>query len=503
MIEAMTSTRMDERARPYTLDDAGRNDVTEAPSQAPLVNAPEWPERMNPSDALFWMLDTIPELRSTIGTVLLLAKAPDRQRLRTDFLRLMSGLPRMRQRVVEVPFNLAPPEWIDDREFDLDYHLRSIAVPAPGGMAELLAELGPFYASPLDRKRPLWEAYVAEGLIGGRAAVFLKMHHCLMDGVGGSQLFASLCSERTARGIVPTVSAAQRSTEPRARVWRALRDNAGAALAAEVAGIGALASTVLHPLGAIQALAGGLRSTFGFGRELVVPRADSPLHHRRSLSRRLSTFEMALAEVDAARTAIGATNNDIVLTVVSGALHRWHTSRGADVKELRVLVPVNVRGADDAAAGNRIALLAVSLPIGEPNPIRRLRLIQHRMGQVKADRRATLYPWLARALMFLPPAVATEMGRQQTRRTNLVCTNVPGPRHTCYLAGETIEQIYPYAPLVGDHPVAIALYSYRDTIYVGLDVDPLAMEDLEHFRDALRESYAEVVNVARAAEPAG
>jgi WS/DGAT/MGAT family acyltransferase len=211
---------------------------------------------------------------------------------------------------------------------------------------------------------------------------------------------------------------------------------------------------------------------------------------------------MALADVDAARAVLGATNNDMVLTIVSGALHRWHTSRGADVKELRALVPVSVRAAEDGTAGNRIALLAMSLPIGEPNPVRRLRLIQERMGRVKADHRATVYPWLARALMLLPLAVATEVGRQQTRRTNLVCTNVPGPRHVCYLGGETIEAIYPYGPLVGDHPVAIALYSYRDTIHVGLDVDPLAMADLEHFRDALRESYAEVLNVAGAAAPA-
>jgi diacylglycerol O-acyltransferase len=98
---------------------------------------------MNSSDALFWMLDTVPELRSTIGVVMILANPPERQRLRADFLRLMGSMPRMRQRVVEVPFNLAAPEWIDDRQFDLDYHLRSIDVPAPGGMAELLAELGP------------------------------------------------------------------------------------------------------------------------------------------------------------------------------------------------------------------------------------------------------------------------------------------------------------------------------------------------------------------------
>jgi diacylglycerol O-acyltransferase len=494
----------DENGRQYPLRDAATPSPTAArPAPAPLTKGPKWPERMNPSDALFWLLDTVPELRSTIGMVMILAKAPEPQRLRADFVRLISSMPRMRQRVVEVPLNLAAPEWIDDRQFDLDYHLRSIAVPAPGGMAELLAELGPFYASPLDRKRPLWEAYVAEGLLGGRAAVFLKTHHCMVDGVGGSQLLASLFDERDGvRSAPPVASTPRRSTAPSARVWRAVRDTVGEALAAEAAGVCALATAAVHPVDTIHALAAGLQSALGFGHELAVPRAESPLHHQRSLSRRLSTFDMALAEIDAARAVLGATNNDIVLTIVSGALHRWHTSRGADVKELRALVPVSVRSADDAVAGNRIALLAMDLPIGEPNPIRRLRLIQQRMGQVKTDRRATLYPWLARALMLLPVVLAKEMGRQQTRRTNLVCTNVPGPRHICYLAGEAIEQIYAYGPLVGDHPVAIALYSYRDTMYVGLDVDPLAMDDLEHFRDALRESYAEVVNVARATEPA-
>jgi hypothetical protein len=119
------------------------------------------------------------------------------------------------------------------------------------------------------------------------------------------------------------------------------------------------------------------------------------------------------------------------------------------------------------------------------------------MGCVKHDRRARVYPVLARALQFLPFGLMEEVGRQQTARTNLVCTNVPGPRSTCYLGGEAIDRIYAYAPLVGDHPVAIALYSYREMVHVGLDVDPLAMGDLPHFRDALAESYAEVVNVAR------
>jgi WS/DGAT/MGAT family acyltransferase len=369
-------------------------------------------------------------------------------------------------------------------------------------MAELLAELGPLYASPLDRDRPLWEAYSAEGLADGRAAVFVKMHHCLMDGVGGSVILKDLLGERRERRAAPLApSAAARSTEPGARLARAVVHNAGEALAFNAALARALLASTVHPLDTLRQLSAGVRRVTGFTQELAVPRAESPLHHHRSLSRQLSTFDLQLAEIDAVRAALGATNNDVVLTVVSGALHRWHTSRGADVKELRALVPVNLRTAADASGGNRIALLAVGLPIGEPNPLYRLRLIQQRMGRVKADRRAALYPIAARVLTRLPMALAALIGRQQTRRTNFVCTNVPGPPRTCYLAGEAIERIYAFAPLVGDHPVAIALYSYRDMVHVGLDVDPLAMADLPHFRDALAESYAEVMNVGLHADP--
>jgi WS/DGAT/MGAT family acyltransferase len=414
---------------------------------------------------------------------------------------MSAGLPRLRQRVVGAPLNLATPEWVDDEHFDVDYHVRRVAVPAPGGMAELLAELGPLYASPLDRDRPLWEAYVAEGLIDGRGAVFVKVHHCLTDGVAGARLMQGLMGER--REGTPPVPAARgpaRSTIAVARLERAVVAAAGEAFGVGGAAAGALAGALLHPTRTLRALAGGAGALAGFAREVAVPRAESPLHRERSLSRRLAIFDMHLAEIDAVRARVGATNNDVVLAVLSGALHRWHTAHGADVKELRALVPVSIRGAGDAAAGNRIALVAMSLPVGEPNPLERLRRIQEGMGRIKTDRRATVYPLLARALTFLPLPLAAEIGRQQTERTNLVCTNVPGPRHACYLAGEAIERLYPYAPLVGDHPVAVALFSYRDMVHVGLDVDPLAMDDLPRFLDALAESYREVVNVGTRAE---
>jgi diacylglycerol O-acyltransferase len=468
------------------------------------VTDTQWPGRMNPTDALFWLLDKVPDLRSTIGALVILEKQPSREAVREAFERLSGQLVRMRQRVVEVPFALAPPEWVDDAQFDLDYHLRRFAVPAPAGMDELLETISPLYATALDRERPLWEAYLAEGLAGGRGAVLVKMHHCLTDGVGGVRLSEMLLSKPDeATGVASARALQPRSTAPAALIWRAALDNVQEALTLGQTVLGALMAGVLAP-GAIWGnLRHSVKTLNGFSHELTAVRAASPLHQQRSLSRRLSTFEMGISDIDAVRGRLAATNNDIVLTVVSGAMHRWHTSRGHEARELRALVPVSLRGADDPNAGNRLALLALTLPVGEPNPLRRLRTIQERMGQVKHDRRATLYPVLARVMTAMPLVVAEYLGRQQTMRTNFVCTNVPGPRETQYLAGVPIEKVYPYAPLVGDHPVAIALYSYRGSMCVGLDVDPLAMEDLPHFRDALAESYEEVLNIGRRAETGG
>jgi diacylglycerol O-acyltransferase len=461
-----------------------------------------WPGRMNPTDALFWSMDKIADMRSTIGALVILEHAPPPERMRDAFEHLSYALVRMRQRVVEAPFGLAPPEWIEDPQFDLDYHLRHVAVPAPGTLAELLEEMSPLYATAFDRERPLWEAYVAEGMQGGgRGAVFVKMHHCMTDGVGGARLSESLLGDGSNAATLPErLPFDERSTTPAARLWRAMLHNLDEFREMSSAALDAVVMSARAPLATAAAMRRAWQTLMGFGSELTVARANSPLHTRRSLSRRLATFEMALADIDAVRARLDATNNDIVLTIVSGAMHRWHTSRGDDTHELRALVPVSLRRPDDANAGNRLALLAVSLPIGEPNPVRRLRIIQTRTGRVKIDHRATLYPWLARVMVAMPAVIAEQLSRQQTLRTNFVCTNVPGPRRLCALAGAAIECIYPYAPLVGDHPIAIALCSYQGTMFVGLDVDSLAMTDLPHFLDALQESYNEVLNVGRNAE---
>ncbi len=458
----------------------------------------QFPNRMNPTDALFWLLDKVPDLRSTGAALAILEHAPTRQRIREEFDRLSGELVRMRQRVVEVPLGLAPPEWVEDSQFDRDYHLRFVAIPGAGGMEELLEEISPLYATAFDPERPLWEAYVAEGLAGGYGAVFLKMHHCLTDGVGGARLFEMLLGGKShAPAPARRRRAAGRPTTPVAMLWRAARDTLGDAAEASGAALRATTAAALRPGATLWSIPRYVRTLTGFGRELAASRAESPLHHQRSLSRRLSTFDMSLRDINTARERLDATNNDIVLTVVSGAMRRWHRAHGTVPNELRVLVPMSLRPQDDATAGNRLALVGVRLPVGEPDPVRRLRVIQEYMGRIKADHRATLYPLLARLMTAMPLFIAKQIGRQQTARTNFVCTNVPGPRTTCYLAGEAIEKIYPYVPLVGDHPVGIALYSYRDTMSVGLDIDPLAMDDLPYFRQALQEAYDETLAAGR------
>ena len=448
------------------------------------------PAQMNPTDALFWAMELLPQFRSMIGGLIVLDGAPDPEAVRAEFERVGASYYRLRQRVVDPAFGLGAPEWAFDPKFDLDYHVRTIATPAPATLDDLLTELGPIYATPLDRARPLWEAYFTGPLAGGRSAVFVKMHHCLVDGVGGTRLLTELFGEPGTDRIRDAAAPLPSAVAPGGLV-RAAGDAIGAA-AAWAAFLGDVAR---HPWANADALASGLRGMVGIARELTTTRAESPLHAARSLSRCLARFDMSLPDIDAVRTRVGATNNDVLLTVVSGALHRWHTSRGADVQSLRALVPVNLRTDADDVAGNRLALLAVALPVGEPSPLRRLRIVQRHMGQVKRDQRARLYPALARLVAMLPTWTAARIVGQQMNRANVVCTNVPGPERTCWLAGRPIAAIYAFAPMVGDHPVAIAAYRYRDAIHVGLDVDPLAMPDLPRFLDALGESYAETMTL--------
>ena len=287
------------------------------------MSAPKelWPSRMNPTDALFWYMDKIPDLRSTIGSLIILERAPTHAAIRAEIDRIGRLLPRMRQRVVEVPFGLAPPEWVEDPLFDLDYHLRFVAVPEPAGLEEALDVMGPLYASPFDYERPLWETYVIEGMRDGRGAVFMKMHHCSTDGVGGARLSEQLMREMPA-AVRPEehLAGPERSTTPAAMLWRALGYNLEEAISTGLGLLGAVGDMLLSPGETVDTIRRSVRALAGLGQQMSAPAVRSAPNAPRSLSRRLSTFEMSLREIDAVREQWGATNNDVVLTIVAGAM---------------------------------------------------------------------------------------------------------------------------------------------------------------------------------------
>jgi WS/DGAT/MGAT family acyltransferase len=356
-----------------------------------------------------------------------------------------------------------------------------------------LAELGPLYESPLDVNRPLWEAYVADGLADGRGAVFLKVHHSMIDAAESTRLLESLLGARR-----PSV-AARKEGAPRLRpvgsvqlLDRALRDGIG-----EVFDLGgsiarAAGHALWNPGRTAASVLSGLRAGRSLARELLSTRAENPPGVSRSLSRRLAVFEMRRSEVDRVRERLGATVNEVLLAVVSGALHRWCQVEGLEVDDLGALVPFDPREGD-GGAGSRMTPVSIPLPVGEPRMLRRLRVIQERMDRAKSDRPQTLYPWFARAVLAMPLPVAELLVRRKNSRASLVCASLAGPGRGCFLAGQPIERIYPYVPLSGDHPLAVAALAYRDTLCVGVDIDAVAMGNLDRLRSDLQASYGELL----------
>jgi diacylglycerol O-acyltransferase len=456
----------------------------------------QWPDRMNPTDALLWFMDKIPEFRSVAGLLIILRRQPSPKALRQEFERLVGCVPRLRQRVAEVPLGLAPPEWIAEEALDLEHHLRAVAVPPPGGLAEFLAEVSPLYESSLDPNRPLWEAYFADGLSDGRGAVFVKMHHCLTDGVGGRRILEPLLGTQRARpGRPREASSKRRASDSAALLLRAIQHGLTEAAVLGGSVVSGAFDAVRNPRRATMTTVGGVRTGAGFVRDLLARRSESPLGPARSLARSLATYDMRLADVERLCERLAATVNDLALATVNGALHRWCRLGGIEVDDLRVLVPVDLREKEDARAGNRVGLVTVGLPVGEADVLRGLRVIQERMNALKADRRAVLDPWLARAILAMPIPLAELIVRARGSRASSVCASLPGPKRTCFLAGETIQRIYPYVSLCGDQPLAVSVLRYQQTLCVGIDADSVAIGGLDRFRSFLHESYQDLLKV--------
>jgi diacylglycerol O-acyltransferase len=416
----------------------------------------------------------------------------------------LSLVPRYRQKLRFVPMNQGRPVWVDDPHFNLEYHVRATALPPPGSEEQLKNLASRVFAQQLDRTKPLWEIWLVQGLERGddspsegvRFALLSKTHHAMVDGIAGvditSVLFDTAAEPETAPGpglrwhprpeptSVQLLSDAliERATQP-AEIIRSAR----AAFRAPRQ----IARRSLQAMSAIGALA---------KTGLAAP--STPLNVDIGPHRRYDWVRTDLTELKQIKDRLGGTVNDVVLTVVTGALRSFLEHRGENVDEitLRAMVPVSVRRDDEynQTMGNRVAAMMAPLPVYERDPVERLHIIREELADLKQGGQAVGAQVLTQLSGMAPPTVMAQASRLQSRQRffNLVVTNVPGPQIPLYVLGRQLLDLFPMAPLAQRQALCIAVMSYNGKMNFGLLGDFDAMPDMRLVADGINESLAEL-----------
>jgi len=406
-------------------------------------------------------------------------------------------IPRYRQKLAYVPLE-GRPVWIDDAQFNVDYHIRHTSLPRPGSVEQLKRLSARVMQQHLDRARPLWEIWIVEGLEGDRFALISKVHHCMVDGVSGVDLLRILFSASPDAEIPEAPLFVPR---PAPSGLELLRDE--------------VLRRVALPLGAIRDLGNLAREARDTRRELVFrlraaaetlgatfqSASPTPLNRAIGPHRRFDWLSMDLAEIKDVRKALGGSLNDIVLTVVTGAVRRFLERRQRNPKEIefRVLAPVSVRAKEEEGAlGNRVSAWLIELPIGEPDPRVQLERISRRTAELKDSKQAVGAELLTQAAEWTPSTLLALGARNATRLLpfNMVVTNVPGPQLPMYLLGAKMLEVYPHVPLVDQLGLGVALLSYNGKLGWGFNADYDLVPDLDAFVEATCAAFAELRGIA-------
>jgi WS/DGAT/MGAT family acyltransferase len=437
------------------------------------------------------------------GCMVFHGTAPAYEELVDEIQARLHLVPRYRQRLAFVPLNQGRPVWVDDPHFNISYHVRHTALPRPGGEQELKRLAGRVFSQALDRSRPLWELWLVEGLADDRFAVLSKTHHALVDGISGVDIATILFDTSPNPMPVappdhewvprPLPSDAQlladalleRTTVP-GEIVRGIR--------AALRGPRQVAERVGEALVAVGALA-------WTGLQAAPP---SPYNVRIGPHRRFTWVRGDLSQFKAVKNALGGTINDVVLTVVAGALGRHMRRHGHDTQDvtLKAMVPVSVRAdVERGALGNRVAAMWAPLPVGILDPVQRLLEINRSMEVIKESGQAVGAQVLTELSGFAPPTIMAQAARLQARQRlfNVVVTNVPGPQVPLYMLGRELDAIYPMVPLAENTALGIAIMSYFGQLNFGLVSDFDALDDVESLAEELALSIEEIVAAADAA----
>jgi diacylglycerol O-acyltransferase / wax synthase len=468
-------------------------------------------DRLSPQDASFLHFEDERNYMH-IGSVAVFEGPPPPHEA---FQRMVAGklplVPRYRQRVRMVPFDLGRPVWVDDKSFRLDYHVRRTALPRPGGREELRNLASRVMSQMLDRGKPLWEMWVVEGLEDDHWALVSKVHHCMVDGIASSDLLAVILDD---------------SPDPAPPVpdhWRPAPEPSGLRLAGEAVvdylaspyeqfltaqrvtrlGREAMEETLRQGMENLR----GLASLAGLVRQVPPTTLMGPIGSHR----RWSWARIPLEDVKTARRAFGGTVNDVVLSVVAKGFADLLTAHGEPPAErvVRSLVPVSVRRTTDRGVyDNRVSAIFAELPVGVTDPVARLTAVRQQMDRLKRSGQAVAASTLTSLSGFAPPlllAVGTRVAVTATRRLQprsiaTVTTNVPGPQHALYAVGRRMVEALPYVPIAAPARVGVAIYSYDGWLHFGATGDFDSAPDVEVLTRGIELGMLELVKAA-GAEP--
>ena len=453
--------------------------------------------RMNDVEALMWNVEKDPFLSSSFGNITVLDRAPDLGYLRARLLQTASRIPRLHQRVAPGFGRVAPPSWQDDPDFDIDFHLRHVALPPPGSMRQLEHLACALVADPFDRTRPLWEFTVVEGLADGRAALIQKMHHTITDGEGGirmSEQFIDIARQPPAIEVheLPRPDAGDDEDS----LLDAARESFGHSWRR---GLGVLqraasgaAQTAAHPtelLGLGGEVTDLARSTVR--QVTVTDRAHSTLWRDRSLRRQLETLDVPFDEAKRAAKSVGASLNDLFVTAAVRGAAAYHLAAGTPVASLRMAMPVSTRR-DGSASGNSFVPTRVVLPADVTDPVDHLLAVHELLSATKQEKVIGVVGAVAGLANLLPTSVLVRFTRQQVETIDFTTSNVRAAPFDLYIAGAKLEANYPIGPLAGT-AWNLTMMSYRGTLHMGLHVDAGAVADPEGLRDAIALAHEELI----------
>jgi len=414
-------------------------------------------------------------------------------------------VPRYRQVVKFVPFELGRPVWADDPHFNIEYHLRHTALPAPGGEAELRKLVGRVMSQPLDRSKPLWEIWVVEGLEDGRWAMLAKTHHAMVDGISGTDLLAVIMdlSPEVVRPVTaawiprPTPTGGHLAAEALKNVVRSPYE--------QVRALRASTRAIRHAVTHAAEVGQGVVAMAGLVRATPVSSLNGPLGPHR----RYAWASTSVDDIKKVRKGLGGTFNDVVLASITNGFRELLLSRGEDIdRVVRTLVPVSVRPRDaggkavgDGTFENKVSAMFAELPVSIEDPSERLHAITRQMEGLKDSKQAVAGEALTSMSGFAPPMLLALGMRLATRaaqrNVNTVTTNVPGPQFPLYAAGRKMLRAFPYVPLGGQMRIGIAIFSYNGEVNFGITGDYDTTPDLDVLSAGIEDGMERMVKLAQ------